>query len=81
MGPQTRQGTLLAHFWLWTGGCLAVPADRLPVTFAIVVSVPERIDKIGLSCAWITLGRLAAENTLELGFYVFSAIVFCFKAG
>lgn len=52
---------------------LAVPADGLPVAFAIVVGIPERIDEIGLSCAWITLGRLAAENALELGFYVFSA--------
>ncbi len=52
---------------------LAVPADGFPMAFAFVVSVPERIDKIRLACAWITLGRLAAENALELGFDVFSA--------
>ena len=48
-------------------------ADGFPVTLAFVVSVPEDIDEIGLACARITLGRLAAENALELGFYVFSA--------
>ena len=52
---------------------LAVPADGFPVAFAFVVSVPEGIDEIGLACAWITLGRLAEENALELGFDVFSA--------
>lgn len=52
---------------------LAVPADGFPMAFAFVVSVPEGIDEIGLACAWITLGRLAAENALELGFDVFSA--------
>ena len=50
-----------------------VSADGFPVAFAFVVSVPEGIDEIGLACARITLGRLAAENALELGFYVFSA--------
>ncbi|WP_370650263.1 hypothetical protein, partial [uncultured Desulfovibrio sp.] len=50
-----------------------VSADGFPVAFAFVVGVPERIDEIGLACARITLGRLAAENALELGFYVFSA--------
>lgn len=50
-----------------------VPADGFPVAFAFVVSVPEGIDEIGLACARIALGRLAAENALELGFYVFSA--------
>lgn len=50
-----------------------VSADGFPVAFAIVVSVPERIDEIGLTCARITLGRFAAENALELSFYVFSA--------
>lgn len=50
-----------------------VSADGFPVAFAFVVSVPERIDEIGLACARITFGRLAAENALELGFYVFSA--------
>ena len=52
---------------------LAVPADGFPVAFAIVVGVPEGIDQIGFTCAWITLGRLAEENALELGFDVFSA--------
>ena len=50
-----------------------VSADGFPVAFAFVVSVPEGIDEIGLACARITLGGLAAENALELGFYVFSA--------
>lgn len=50
-----------------------VSADGFPMAFAFVVSVPEGIDEIGLACARITLGRLAAENALELGFYVFSA--------
>lgn len=50
-----------------------VSADGFPVTLAFVVSVPEDIDEIGLACARITLGRLAAENALELGFYIFSA--------
>lgn len=52
---------------------LTVSADGFPVAFAFVVSVPKGIDEIGLACARITLGRLAAENALELGFYVFSA--------
>ena len=50
-----------------------VSADGFPMAFAFVVGVPERIDEIGLACARIALGRLAAENALELGFYVFSA--------
>ncbi|MGE9986688.1 hypothetical protein, partial [Desulfovibrio sp. SGI.169] len=43
------------------------------MAFAFMVSVPEGIDEIGLACARITLGGLAAENALKLGFYVFSA--------
>ncbi|MDE7064082.1 MAG: hypothetical protein K2O70_01235, partial [Desulfovibrionaceae bacterium] len=52
---------------------LAVPANGFPVPLTFMIGVPERIDKIRFACAWITLGRLAVENALELGFDVFSA--------
>ena len=50
-----------------------VSADGFPVAFAFVVGVPERVNEIGLARARIAFGGLAAENALELGFYVFSA--------
>lgn len=58
----------------WRPHTFAVPADCLPVTFALGISVAETIDAIRLSRLGVALfGRQAVENALELCFYVFSA--------
>ncbi len=57
----------------WRPNAFAVPADRLPMTFALGIGIAETIDAIRLSRLGVALlGRQAVENALELGFYVFS---------
>lgn len=58
----------------WRPHTFVVPADYLPVTFALGISVAETIDAIRLSRLGVALfGRQAVENALELCFHVFSA--------
>ena len=57
----------------WRANTFAVPADRLPMTFALGIGIAETIDAIRLPRLGVALpGRQAVENALELGFYVFS---------
>lgn len=57
----------------WRSNAFAVPADRLPMAFALGIGVAETIDAIRLSRLGVAfLGRQAVVHALELGFYVFS---------
>ncbi|MGE9985255.1 hypothetical protein [Desulfovibrio sp. SGI.169] len=50
-----------------------MPADRLPMAFALGIGVAETIDSIRLSRLGVAFfGRQAVVHALELGFYVFS---------
>jgi hypothetical protein len=52
---------------------LAVPADGFPVTFALVVGVPEAVHAVSFAGFGIALGGQAVKDAFKLGFDVFSA--------
>lgn len=55
------------------GAFRTLPADSLPMAFALGVGVPEGVDAIRFAGTGIALGRVTEEHALELRFYVFSA--------